>query len=469
MNKKSNSKTSQDYSRRGFLKTGGAAAAGGLMIGCGSAQPIPAEPAEVAEQAPVEEKPHIKRTRTLGRTGFEVSDVSMGCGQIAESNVVRYAYDHGVNLFDVAETYGNGDSERKIGEALPHMDRSKIFVVTKLHLEEKDNEQTILDRFAGCQERLKTDYLDALYLHAVSDVKTVTHPGFHSAVAKLKADGRLKHAGISCHGPRGEGVPMSDILLAAVEDGRFDLMLLVHNFLKPEEGEKVLAACKEKNIGTTAMKTNAGQLEVEHFDPENPSEEFANWLKAIQERHGKTREEAVAQIQERLTKSAEEIAKNKPGVDAFRAKYGVNTQEEIDKASVAWVLDNENMHTVCVSMPTFDKIDQYLPVSGQPLTPVAARMLRDYELAFGHNYCRHGCNECAAKCPSGVPVSTVMRYSYYFSRQGREKYAMAKYAGLAGKDASPCVTCNAPCMGSCPYGVQIQAGLVKADAMLKLG
>ena len=45
-------------------------------------------------------------TRTLGRTGFRVSDISMGCGMISDSNVVRYAYDHGMNLFDTAEASG---------------------------------------------------------------------------------------------------------------------------------------------------------------------------------------------------------------------------------------------------------------------------------------------------------------------------------------------------------------------------
>ena len=80
-----------------------------------------------------QEKPKIRRYRTLGRTNFKVSDLAIG-GWGKEANVYRYAYDHGINYFDTGESYGNGDSERKIGEALQHMDRKKVFITTKLIL-----------------------------------------------------------------------------------------------------------------------------------------------------------------------------------------------------------------------------------------------------------------------------------------------------------------------------------------------
>ena len=108
-------------------------------------------------------RPCIQRYRTLGRTGFEVGDISMGCGSIAESNVVRYAYDHGINLFDTAEGYGNGDSETKIGEAMQHMERDKIFIVTKLGIDDDPDQQNLVERFNKSLERLQTAYADALY------------------------------------------------------------------------------------------------------------------------------------------------------------------------------------------------------------------------------------------------------------------------------------------------------------------
>jgi predicted aldo/keto reductase-like oxidoreductase len=404
----------------------------------------------------------------LGRTGFEVSDISMGCGRITDAGVVRYVYDHGVNYFDVAEGYGNGDSERKIGEAMAHMDRGKIFITTKLKIKDDDTEQTLLDRFGKCQERLNTDYVDALYMHAVYNAATVKHEGFHAATAKLKADGRLRHAGISSHGPREQGQdPMADVLLAAVDDGRFDLMLMVYNFMKADEGEQVLAACKEKNIGTTAMKTYAGQLEVEPFDPDNPSEDHVRSIDILMGR-GKTREEAVAYLEQRLAARAAEVAEHKPVVDAFTAEHGVASQLELDQVSIQWVLKNQDMHTVCVALPDFDRAAQILPLSGTELSASRERLLRDYARAFGHRYCRHGCDACRSSCPAGVPVSTLMRFAYYFNKGGRERYAMERYARLGAPNGEQCIECDAPCERACPFGVAVQASLIRVHAMLTL-
>ncbi len=481
MTEKSDRSTNQEMSRRGFLRASGtmAVVAGGAMAGCGASKAEDTVPTkEPAQTAQTEESdtgretavagPRIQRFRTLGRTGFDVSDISMGCGRISESNVVRYAYDRGINLFDVAESYGNGDSERKIGQAMPHMDREKIFIVTKLKVEQTDTEQSITDRFGKCLERLNTNYADALYMHAVTEAGLIKHEGFHAAVARLKADGRLKHGGISSHGPHGQAEDsMEKVLLAAVEDGRFDVMLLVHNFMKTDEGERVLKACKEKNIGTTAMKTYAGRLEIEPFDPDNPAEEYAQLIEHLKER-GMSREQAVERIQDRLKSKMEEMTEKKPAIDAFVAEHGVKTQEDLDKQSVLFVLGNPDMHTVCVSMPDFDKLDQFIPLSGTELSARGRQLLRDYRLAFDNLYCRHGCKDCLSHCPHGVPVSTVMRYTYYFNHQGREKHAMKKYAALGTRNGALCLDCDAPCQRGCPHGVDVQASLYKAHAMLTL-
>ena len=143
-------------SRRSFLAVGGAAAAA-------TALPLGAAETEKEE----EKKPAIVRRRTLGRTVFEASDISMGAGA-SDSNMIRYAYDLGINYFDTAESYGNGEHERLIGGAMQHMDRKKIFITTKLQIKDEDTEQTILDRYAKCLERLKTDYADALFVHGVA-------------------------------------------------------------------------------------------------------------------------------------------------------------------------------------------------------------------------------------------------------------------------------------------------------------
>jgi len=452
--------------RREFL-IGGAA----LLGGCAHAppqntkqtrpisptsQPTAAEPAEA----------RIRAHRTLGRTGFQVSDIALGCGRISDPALVRYAHDRGVSFFDTAEGYGNGDSERMIGQAMPHLRREKMFLVTKLHLEPDESKQKILDRFDRCLGRLKTGHVDALSMHAVTDAAMLKHAGFHAAFRELRTAGKVRHAGISCHGPRGKGDSMDRVLLAAVEDGRFDLMLLVYNFLNREPGEKVLAACKAKNIGATLMKVRPARLELPAFDPDDPSEEHARLLSLVMKK-GKSHEEAVAWLRERLGRQRAEIAAHRGRLDVFVGRHGIKTEDQLAKLSVQWVLGNPAVSTVCVSMNDFEAMDATLPLSGTRLSRAGELRLQEYAGLLGGGYCRHGCAACAGACPAGVPVSTVMRYAYYFSR-GRERQAMEKYAALGGQDGSRCLECDAPCASACPHGLAIPAQLLAAHHRLSL-
>jgi len=82
-------------SRRRFFQIGGAAVAGSTLSMCSG----------LGEKAV-----KIKQHRILGRTGFKVSDIALG-GGTSESDVVRYAYDKGINYFDTAESYGGHGSQ----------------------------------------------------------------------------------------------------------------------------------------------------------------------------------------------------------------------------------------------------------------------------------------------------------------------------------------------------------------------
>lgn len=475
----SNERESLD--RRRFL--GGAALAGGaLLAGCATpstakkretAKPAPGggEGGAAAAQAGATKKPRVAAYRTLGRTGFRVSEIGLGCGRISDPNLVRYAYDHGVNFFDTAERYGNGDSERMIGQAMPHLARDKVFIVTKLKIKPGESEQSLLDRFAKCLARMKTSYADALYMHSVTDVAQVKHAAFHAVVKRLKADGKLRHAGISSHGPRGKkGDSMERVLLAAVADGRFDLMLLVYNFLASAPGAKVLAACKAKNIGATLMKTAPAKLAPPVYDPDDPADEHERMLGLLRKR-GLSSAQALAQLKERLAAKRKLLTKHKGAIDAFVKKHGVASEALLRQKSVLWALQNRDFSTCCVSMNDFEALAAFIPLAGQKLARTDARLLRDWALANSGAYCRHGCNDCAASCPHDVAVSTIMRYAYY-AEQGQQAHAMRAFAAYGASGATPserCLDCDAPCEAACPHQLAVQAQLLSAEGRLVLG
>lgn len=442
--------------RRRFMGIGGIAVAGASL-------PATAWGASSKEKSTDPEKPVIEQTRILGRTGFAASDIGMGAGSVKESNLVRYAYDRGVNYFDTAAAYGNGASETNIGKAMPSMDRKKIFVSTKIDIMNDDTEKSLLDKFAKSLERLNTPYVDALLIGAVTNVDQLYNGAYHAAVKRLKADGRLKHAGVASHGPRGRGDSMEKILVSAAEDGRFDLMLLVYNFLNKEEGERVLAACKEKNIGTTAMKTAPGKIkEIPTFDPENPSKEYEERIEMMMS-YGLPREDAIQMVAGMV--ESEKVAREQ--TKPFLAKYGLKTEDQLWEASIKWVRQNPDMHSVCVSMTDFDKADKAVALSGKSLTSEQQAFLRDYEKTLSWSYCRHGCSQCSGICKYTLPVSTIMRYAYYYE-QGYEKLAMEKYASLKENNAMRCAGCTGSCDGACPYGVMIRSNLLNAHTLLTL-
>ena len=136
-------KDSSSLSRRKFFQVGGALAAGGSLI----------LPGVACKGGGDEGK--IKKYRTLGRTGFKVSEIAMGGTRNRDATVVRYAYDHGINYFDMGETYINGQAEQFIGENQQFMDRKKIFITTKIHLREDETKESMLERFRKCQERFR--------------------------------------------------------------------------------------------------------------------------------------------------------------------------------------------------------------------------------------------------------------------------------------------------------------------------
>jgi aryl-alcohol dehydrogenase-like predicted oxidoreductase len=407
-----------------------------------------------------EDAPKIKNYRTLGRTGFKVSDISTGAA--FEESLLSALLDSGVNYIDTAESYGNGKGERTVGNVLKGRDRKKYFVTTKMLVtsfpgmpvkEEEVTKEGIMKRYHKSLEHLQMDYADCLMMHSVDRVADIKHEGFHAAVKQLKADGRLKHAGISNHGSF-HGVdnrePMSDVLLAGAEDGRFDVYLMAYNYLKHDKSEEVLRVCKEKGIGTTLMKTN-------------PVGGYLGMKEAVAKFESEGRD-----VPEFYTMTLNKFKKKYEQAEGFLKKYNLEDPSEIKDAAIKFCLNNPNVSSICVSFRNFDDVAKYIKLSGTRLTAADQKALEVYAKSMGQFYCRHACGICESSCPQNVPVNTIMRYNHYFASQNREKYAMEKYAKLASKTADQCQNCSGSCESVCPFNVPVQTLLVLAHQNLTL-
>jgi predicted aldo/keto reductase-like oxidoreductase len=451
-------KTGRQLSRRGFL---GASLAAVSAAGLSAKERIIGQAATPA-QAPGQTKPElkIKEYRTLGRTGYKVSDISFGAGDLSNDNVLRAALDAGVNYVDTAEHYARGGSERTIGQVLKTHDRKSFFITTKLNMsfDKRVSKVELRDRFMKCLERMGTDHADCLMIHMCT-LAQVKYEPYHELIGELKAEGKVRFSGLSNHGADLSlfgrlDDPMDQVVLAAAEDGRFDVMLFVYNFLQREAGERAIKACAAKNIGVTLMKMDPGLIVANERES----------LTMIEDRYkksGKELPEPVVQIKARA-------AERQAATDAFLAKHGIAGEEKIRDAAIKFCLNNPGVHAVCPSINSFEALEAFLKLSGQKIDLADAEVLEDSREAFGETYCRHACGLCEPSCPRGVPINAIMRYEYYFAAKGREKEAIGLYAELGGRGAEGCEGCAGPCAAACPYGVPIQGKLLTAHERLTL-
>ena len=147
-------------------------------------------------------------TVTLGRTGIQTSRLAMGTGTVGSghhsnqtalglvglSRLLQNGYDNGLRFFDAADSYG---SHPHVADALKHVDRSKVTVLTKSWARNGTEMRADLERF---QRELNTDYLDIVLMHCVTEADWTTQ--FRSAMDALseaKEKGIIRAHGCSCH------------------------------------------------------------------------------------------------------------------------------------------------------------------------------------------------------------------------------------------------------------------------------
>jgi predicted aldo/keto reductase-like oxidoreductase len=154
--------------------------------------------------------------RNFGKLGYEVSALGMGCMRLpriydgsakaqvdVEKSVelIRYAAEHGVNYFDTALGYHNGDSESVLGEALVGY-REKVKIVTKQPVRAMTTQADIRRNLENTLQKLRTDYLDVYLVHFISALSwdEIKARQIFAEYEKFKAEGLIRAIGFSYHG-----------------------------------------------------------------------------------------------------------------------------------------------------------------------------------------------------------------------------------------------------------------------------
>jgi len=334
--------------RREFLKASTIGVFGyGIMAGTGLSHP---RRTNLAKNGLFSNGPgiKIKDYRVLGRTGFKVSDLAVG--YVNDEGVMAAMLDAGINYIDTGESYPG--AHQMIGKVIQGRDRKSLFITSKMLMEGETSKEALIKRTEKSLKDLGTDYIDCMMMHCPETVEELKHEGYHAAMKELKANGRIHYTGVSNHGSfwyRDSKQSMDTVLLAAAEDGRFDVFLMAYNFLKMDRSEKVIDVCNQKKIGVTLMKTTPV---AKYYIVKNRV--------AQMEKEGK---EIPAFYQDGLARYKQKMDLG----ERFIAEYDLKSPEEIRAAAVKFVLSNPDVNTVCCSLQTYEEIDQILPLSGKKL------------------------------------------------------------------------------------------------------
>ncbi len=391
--------------------------------------------------------PRIRDYRRLGRTGAMISDI--GSGVPYSEPVLKAVINSGVNFIETSETYNNGNNEVLIGNVIRNFEREKLFITTKINtsLGLVTSSDDIAARAEESLRRLKTPYIDLYMMHQAQSILRVADGSFHKACDRLKKEGKIRFRGLSCHGTfwwQEPGGTLEDILMAAVDDGRYDVLFFPYNFLEPEMGERIINACKSKNIGTMIMKSN----------PISVFENYENILK---------RGDKLG-ILEQSDYERKRLQMNK--ARDFFLKYQMTDMEQLKDGAYQFILNNKDVGTICCRFRNYNDIEKYVRLSGTSLDNRTAAMLSDFRDSLGFLNCRIGCNICEKSCPNHLPVNTIMRFYYYAQSLKEKATASCYYRELGGPKTNACMKCQAPCEKACPHNIAIRELLADADRNL---
>ena len=194
--------------------------------------------------------------RRLGRTGLEVTGLSMGGAGVGRGNVtddeaieaVHRAIDLGINYVDTAPLYGACESERRIGLALAGGWREKIYLATKIgtHPEWRGDFSASTTRRSveNSMRLLGTDYLDVCLVHDPDSMEpVVAKGGAFEELQRMREEGLLRFIGL--------GVREHEFHRIAIETGVVDVILtfLDYTLLSQTAAESLLPLAAKHDIG----------------------------------------------------------------------------------------------------------------------------------------------------------------------------------------------------------------------------
>jgi len=361
------------------------------------------------------------------------------CDQEAIDSLIDYAIEHGVNYFDTAPVYLQGQSESATGKSLKRYPRESYYIATKLSNFSNASRENSIEMYRKSLENLQTDYIDYYLLHSLGNEAGFKYRfvdnGIMDFLMEERKAGRIRNLGFSFHGSR-EG---------------FDEMMAYH--------------------------------EKYHWDFVQIQLNYVDW------RHASGRNADAEYLQQELDKRGIQSVIMEPLLGGRLSKVpqyvADRLKERNPEGSVAsWAFrfagTHEGVLTVLSGMTYMEHLQDNVKTYS-PLVP-----LNEDELAFldetaeiMQKYPTIPCNDCkyCMPCPYGIDIPAILLHYNKCVNAGEvaasindEGYKKARRAYLVSYDravpklrqASRCIGCN-QCMSHCPQSINIPRELHKID------
>jgi len=304
--------------------------------------------------------------RPLGNSDVMVSDQILGCWVMGGSywggaddrdslEAIIRAYEGGINTFDTAYIYGNGHSERLVGQATKSMPREEITVITKLWKTEMERDKVI----PACENSLRAldmDYVDVYFIHYPSDTGVPIGETMEQMM-KLKESGKIRSIGLSNFN--------LEQMKEAMKYGEVDVIQPCYSLVWREiDRDGVLDFCIENNIGVISYSTLAQGILTGKFDENTtfPSDDGRSRAPLFQGEYFK----GALKVTEQL----------KP----FAEKYG----KTVAQVAINWTMYKEGITAPIVGARNARQVEENLKASGWKLSDEDWKKIDEFSKEYAY-------------------------------------------------------------------------------------
>ena len=331
--------------------------------------------------------------------------------------ILDYAMSHGINYYDTAYVYNNGESEKCVGAALSKYPRDSYYLATKFYIEATPDYEAV---FEEQLKRLRTDHIDFYLIHCLTDgnFEKYLNSGCIAYFEEQKRKGRITYFGFSSHAS-------PETLLKMAEYRKWDFVQIQMNYLDWEfatakEEYEILAS---RNIPIMVMESvrggklaDLGETLNQKMKKKQPDWSITSWaLRWLKAKEG-------VQLMLSGMSSMEQIEDN---VSVFE------TEDALNEEQIAFVKDMAHALKASLTVPCT------------------------------------ACRYCCSACPKELDIPGMLKiyneYKYGGWWNGKELDGIEEK-----KLPSECIGCK-KCMKHCPQGIAIPDYMKKLACLKETG